>query len=116
MSSLFLTISLYTSCINILYFIRLCTLFKQFLFQTNHVVLVIDNAHPDARLPAGLRAVQARALGFLGQVAPDADGGVPVRQGKSEVALGGRVIDRCHVFICSKLHVKILRLSDVLHR
>ena len=60
------------------------------------VVLVVD-ADPDARLPAGLRAVPGAggvgggALG--GQVAPDAHGGVPVRKGKSQDALGRRLLD-----------------------
>ena len=60
------------------------------------VVLVVD-ADPDARLPAGLRAVQGAGGGALGgQGAPDAHGGVPVRKGKSQDALGRRLLDEFH--------------------
>ena len=93
--------------------IRCCR--EVFSLKCDHVVVLVVDADPDARLPAGLRAVQARAPGILGQVAPDADGGVPVRQGKSEVALDGRVIDAmclqqatCPTYIIDVKHSYVL--------
>ena len=68
-----------------------------FSLKCDHVVVLVVDADPDARLPAGLRAVQGAGGGALGgQIAPDAHGGVPVRKGKSHDPLGRRLLDECH--------------------